>query len=240
MSIVVNKNKRIEIVSTEKLLTMAIQIPNFQRIINNKNRDDIVEKQLNNLKHKHIDCFVGSLIVIEMNGDKYLIDGQHRYSSLIELYSNGHNLKIPIEIINVSTQIEMIEYYNMINMHTPLPLFSDTINKIIPERASEYFQIKYPNIWSKKERTQRPLIWFNNFQESLGVITEELGLTDPQELILLVEKRNDIVSRSQINVKISENMSNKAKLNGFYLGLFKFISNNKYGYSWVKDVIDNY
>ena len=239
------QNKTIKIVKTNELLKYDLKKPNIQRILNKKKVDDIINYQLNQLKNRHNTNFLGLITINYCNLDKkyYLIDGQHRYRALLELYENySHNVDICIEIVNVNNFEELKENYNIINNNTPLPEFSVDIDKIILEETLVYFQDKYPNIWSKSIKSHRPLISFNNFQESLNYIIEKLDIKDSKTLINYIENYNLKLSENDISkyTDITKNQFDKAKRLNFYLGLFSHTSNNEYGYTWVKEIVDKY
>ena len=88
----------------------------------------------------------------------------------------GHNFNVLIEVINVNNKDELKTNYDLINKNTPLPEFPESIDKNIPETVALYFKEKYPSIWSKTSRARRPHIYFNYFQEALGVLTDLFDL----------------------------------------------------------------
>ena len=105
---------------------------------------------------------------------------------------------------------------------------------MIPENAGKYFKDKYPNMWSKNSRSRRPNIYFNFFLETLGFLTDKLNIKESQKLIDLIEDYNLKLSQWEIknfpdNKSINENIIEKCRSSGLFLGLFKHISED-FGY----------
>ena len=69
----------------------------------------------------------------KLDDELYLIDGQHRYEAIKQLYHKGYtNFYIWVEEVIVNNMEEMKENYKMINYNTPLPEFPQTIDKYKP------------------------------------------------------------------------------------------------------------
>ena len=235
-------NKTICMIMSKDLLNTSICIPNIQRIRDDDKVADIIEYQKNHLAAKGEFNFHGVINIhyCKETDECYLVDGQHRFEAIKKMRED-HNIKIFIEVTCVNTFTELTDNYNIINQNTPLPEFPVTIDKNIPEQAALLFKTKYPNIWSKTTRAHRPRIYFNFFQESLGFLTEKLEIKKTDELVELIECKNAEVSKWHLDnypdsKTINEEMIEKCKKGGFYLGLFKYETDD-YGYSWVKDIV---
>lgn len=221
-----------------------IEIPDFQRILDINKVNQIVEFQKNNYIKENKYKYFGVITICICDDKKYLIDGQHRYYSMKKLYETyKHNSNCNIEYITVSHLNDVNQYYEIINKNTPLPDYKFTKeNKTLLENVCLYFQEKYPDIWSKTQRSRRPCIFFNSFQESLGFIKENINIETKEEFIKIIEDKNE----SYKNLKkedfknINDNMLNKAKERNFYLGLFTFDINEPYGFLWAKNIVEYY
>jgi hypothetical protein len=104
-----------------------------------------------------------------------------------------------------------------------------------------YFKDKYPTIWSKSSRARRPHIFFDYFQEALGVLTEHLEITTSGELQKIVEDYN--LKLGQWNIEqypdsknLNDKILNKCKETGIYLGLYGHAS-DEYRYDWTKAIL---
>lgn len=239
-------NKKIRVCKYSDVAKLDIQTPNEQRIIDQTKVTDIVAYQLDYLKHNGSCNFLGvvNIHLCNEDGRYYLVDGQHRMASLRQMFNtHAHDVEFFIEIVTVETREELKHNYNIINKNTPLPEFPETVDKNIPETVSVYFQNKYPNVWSHSSRAHRPLLFFNFFQETVGIISEHMPDIKGNKMIEYLEQYNtDVLSTLPFTSfqGVNEKMWIKAKEQGFYYGLFTYSTNDKYGYGWSKRIIEHY
>jgi hypothetical protein len=236
--------RTIKIFKSSQLTELIIIKPNEQRIVDNQKVSDIVNYQLEQIKKNGQSNFLGVINIhyYRKNDTSYLVDGQHRYEALkILLQKYSHDIEIFIEIVNVDSLQELKENYDLINKNTPLPEFPESVDKNIPEKCSQYFQEKYPTVWSPSSRARRPNVYFNFFQESIAILVEKLKIKTADEIKEIVEKHNTTLSIWDISSfhNITEKMFIKATESKFYLGLFLHCTND-YGYKWVEDIITQY
>ena len=230
-------NRCIGVIPSNKLISFNIEIPNIQRIRDDDKVKDIVAYQQAKLKQTGTCNFIGCINIhycLE-NLQLYLVDGQHRFDAIKQL-SQTINIPVLVEIVKVNTLTELKENYNIINKNTPLPEFPETIDKSIPERAANYYKQRYPEIWSKTARARRPHIFFNYFQEALGVLTERLNIESVSELQKIIDDHNVILSKAEYP-DCSEKQLGKCKEIGLYFGLYNHIS-DEYRYEWVRDILN--
>ena len=235
-------NRKICKIMSKDLLIVDISIPNAQRIRDDDKVSDIVLYQQEQLR-KRGNCNIMGLINIhycKSTNELYLVDGQHRYEAIRKI-NETNNIPVSIELVSVDTMEELKENYKIINKNTPLPEFPETIDKNIPEEVAKYFRTTYPNIWSKNTRARRPHIFFNYFQEALGVIVDELEIKNKDELMRLILERNETLSKWQLenypeSKKINPDMLKKCQDNQIYFGLYKHVSDD-FRYDWVRDII---
>ena len=236
------QNKRLCKMMSCDFLTIDILIPNEQRIRDDDKVNEIVEYNRTHLKEKGWCNFMGCINIhlCEENNQMYLVDGQHRYEAIRKI-NTMVNIPIVIEFVSVPTMNELKINYKLINKNTPLPEFPETIDKNIPEEVARYFKITYPDIWSKNSRARRPNIYFDYFQEALGIIVEELNIENTDTLLQLILQRNDELSTWDItnfpdNKNITTSMIEKCMEHKIYLGLYKHVSDD-FRYDWVRDII---
>lgn len=240
-------NKHIKPVLISHLLKWNIQIPNLQRIVDKKKVEEIVKYQLDYIRKNRYHNFLGTLNIqyLRPSNSYYLIDGQHRYEAMKKLFHDfSHDYEYYIEKVDIEDEKQLKENYELINKNTPLPELEANFNKNIVEKTCNYFQETYPQIWSKTSRARRPLIFFNYFQESLAFIQVHLRdkITNPGDLIDIIELKNQELSKWETEnfPSINDRMLSKAHEYNFFLGLYQHISNEEYGYEWVKDIIKQY
>ena len=236
-------NKLIKIVKTSELVNnFDLVIPEIQRIIETNKVNDIVMYQLGELKEKNKTNFLGVLSLNMLKDKYYLIDGQHRFRALKKLYEEyAHDIEIFIEIVNIKNNTDLKENYFILNKNTQLPEILEIENdKSLLKELMEYFQEKYPDIWSNKStRIYRPFINFNYFQETLDYLINEIKVLDSKKLIKLIEDKNENLKtwdREKFN-GITDSQYEKAVKWKFYLGLYSYSSNDKWGYEWARNIV---
>jgi len=242
---IVIENRIICNISSKDLMSMPISIPNEQRIRDDDKVNDIILYQQNELRDKGHCNFIGTINIHFCDETQrfYLVDGQHRYEA-IKYINRTNNINCIIELVIVPTLDELKRNYQIINMNTPLPEFAETIDKNIPETVAQFFKREYPDMWAKSSRARRPNIYFNYFQEALGVITDKLYLKTPKDLQDIVIDYNNRLSKwnhSQFpdSKNLNEGMIDKCVDNGLFLGLFRHVSDD-FCYEWVREVVKQY
>lgn len=245
MSLIIH-NREIQKYKISELLKRNIVIPEeIQRIITNHKVDEIVKKQLELLKKGLCEQFLGVINIhyCKEREQEYLLDGQHRYEAMKRLYTkHSHNVECFVEYVKVENYVDLKDNYKLINENTPLPDFPDHIDKNLTEKVINHFQTKYEDIWSKNSRARRPHIYFNYFQETVGYLVDTLKITDPVELIKIIEDYNQDMSKwpmEQICSKggLNSQMYAKAKETGVYLGYYTHSTNNEWGYDWACEIV---
>ena len=154
-------NTHTRIVNFHSFQAMKVKRPKFQRIVNKIKVDDIICYQLDFYKnHQYFNFAAGGPINFHhFNGNYYLVDGQHRLSAIERLYlEHSHLVQFQVLIVDVSSEKQLRENYDMINKNTPLPDFSDftKIDKKVPEEVAVMFQDGFATIWSKNSRARKP------------------------------------------------------------------------------------
>jgi hypothetical protein len=233
-------NKTIYKFSGNDLILFKPIIPDEQRIRDTDKVKDIINYQLDYKQNNNCFNFLGVINIHHLLSDDeyYLVDGQHRFEAIKELdgIHKQREIEIMVEIISVKTLDDLKHNYKLINKNTPLPEFSEKIDKYIPEQAALHFKKEYPNLWSKSKRPQRPHLNFNYFQESLGFLVERLpNIDSSKKLIEIMESWNTDMSHWEFS-NLSEEQYKKSQTAKFYLGCARHTS-DEWGYEWVKDII---
>jgi hypothetical protein len=237
---------KIEKINISDLIKLNIELPNIQRIYDNDKINEIVDYQEKYFKANKTFNFLGVICINVLDNDSvkkyYLIDGQHRYYALIKLMEKGYcDLEIFCEWVPIDSIDKLRENYMLINKNTPLPDFSDDIDKNIVGETFLYFEKKYNKIFKNSGKTNRPHINKNNFQEAIAFIVENLNIDNTMELIDMIEGFNNNVKNWKQDDfpksnTITDNMIKMCNEIDFYLGLFIY-KGEPYGYDWVKDLI---
>ncbi len=88
-------------------------------------------------------------------------------------------------------------------------------------------------MWSKSSKARRPHIYFDFFQEALGVLTDKLEIQSATDLQTIIEEYNEKMGQ-WVFTELS--LLPKCQETGFYLGM-SVHTNDDYGYEWVKDIL---
>lgn len=247
-------NKIVGSIKISNLINTIIETPNEQRIRDNDKVKEIVDYQDSYYKKgNNVFNFIGVINIhsCKEDGKNYLVDGQHRFKAMKNLYKkhNYADFDVNVEVVHVKTRTDLIENYNLINKNTELPEFPDEIDKNIPETVAKYFFNEYPEMWTLKTRAIRPKLNKNQFQMALGYLVMKLNNsldieTGVEDLKNIIIEKNNKMSNWPIdsyiqNIRKIKNWSKYKSIcdeHGLYLGMYNF-TNEEYCYDWVKDII---
>lgn len=235
------------------LMGLSINLPIIQRLKDNDKITSIVQYQEDIFKKMTHFNFLGIINIhcCKEDNKNYLTDGQHRFESIKELLNKGYNgnNEITIEVVTVDTKKEYEANYKIINKNTPLPEFSDTIDKNIPESVFLYFEKKFPKIWKLSNRPSRPFMNKNHFQEAIGFLVESLNNylnceVNAEDIIESIDSTNASMKNWAMDKFTSYRKINKPELmrekcikNGdCWLGMVPHVT-DRYGYEWIKNII---
>lgn len=239
-------NKLTCLISFNDLLSQIIIKPGEQRIVDKDKVNEIVELQDKYYKKNKCFNFLGLINIhccIE-NNNNYLVDGQHRYYAIEELYKQNYNELVRIEIVIVKTMSELKFNYTMINKNTELPEFPESINKDIPKKIAQYFFNKYDGVWKSKGRPNRPYIHKNRFQEAIGYLVLKLPNKNIEQIKQYIINKNNEMKEWSIESYISKirkikkwgDYKKKSDKFQFWLGMYNQTS-EEYIYQWVQEII---
>ena len=148
------------ICTLEELCTLDIHFPDIQRHVDNDHVQDIINFQLAEVENKRPFCFIGDIILAKSSNIYFIIDGQHRYCAIRQLY-----LHCPSHIISL-TILENIDYqrvFEIINKSRPVPeyIIKTTLElskrSLLEEFRMEFCKEFKPYI-SKSDNPKRPNI----------------------------------------------------------------------------------
>ena len=239
------KIELIELKISNLLEDYSLQIPECQRILDNIKLQSLIDYQKEIFIKYQCYKFIGVLSICQINNQNYLVDGQHRFCAMEQLYKKyNHDFNIFIQLITVNSIENLKLVFENINKNTPLPdiVFDNNNEKNIISETVNYFQHKYPKVWSSSSKCHRPSIFINYFQESLLFMQNYLRFENSEELINVIEDYN--INHSKQNKddykdkSISNKMFNNACETNFYLGLYKYDIEQDYGYLWSKNIIE--
>lgn len=229
-------NNKAQVYNNIDLNTFVLEIPNFQRPLNDSHVAEIISTA-----HEYISKGMGSpfpLLSIARypDGASYkfcIIDGQHRYRAYKIMYERGFKFNIDIHVINCSDVSEAFKFYQLCNKrmdHSEVQLQSpQQIQPVEMEiyrwiNASDQTQLFGPN------NCQRPRVRIQTFIDKYSVCNvRQLIKSFDDFRIYLENKNNEEKVRILSNVDIfcrsndlpNNNIIEKARSINWYLGLSK-------------------
>tara|TARA_B100000780_G_scaffold250841_2_gene197162 strand:+ start:4669 stop:5694 length:1026 start_codon:yes stop_codon:yes gene_type:complete len=236
-------NKQIiNLINVQKILELDLIIPNLQREKDNSRIKEIVDYQLNYYKKHKTYNFIGSTLCIAKNikyNHQYLIDGQHRYYAIKYLIEKKKiDFKIYINIIDITSNEEMIHLFELINKSLPVPKMPTNISNYIPKIVFLYFIKKYKKFFSNSNRPNRPNININIFQEEIGNIIKKYPKLTADKIIDMIECANTLYKKmNQSNFPSKGKRPNEyylelcKKKGELYLGMFT-------NYEWIDHIFN--
>lgn len=156
------------------------------------------------LKRKHIQkikmelekepFLMGVFTVIQLKNDRlFLLDGHHRAQALCELYDNGFEHKIGIEVhcyqgdyINSKSTSSLFQKINNTKPFRMGPLVTDIVIRII-----NYLEVNFPKaIKNGRTRSQCPYIHKKSLNDCLYQTLNEMDSIDYNRIIRKVQDTN--------------------------------------------------
>ena len=254
---IVDNNKIITKLKIGDLLKEKILIPNEQRIRDDMKVNQIIDYQEKYYKNKHNHFnFIGTINIhcCKENGKNYLVDGQHRFKAMENLFTKHHysNFNVKVEIVIVENQIELKENYNLINKNTELPEFPEEANKNVVENVCRYFFTEYKSMWTLKKRQIRPYLNKNHFQEAVAYLYAKFSKSmnynmDEEDLKAIIKRKNEEMSSWTVEgyskqirkIKKWPEFLAICKENDFFIGMYNY-TNEEYCYKWIRDIVEQY
>ncbi len=254
---IVDNNKIITKLKIGDLLKEKILIPNEQRIRDDMKVNQIIDYQEKYYKNKHNHFnFIGTINIhcCKENGKNYLVDGQHRFKAMQNLFTKHHysNFNVKVEIVIVENQTELKENYNLINKNTELPEFPEEANKNVVENVCRFFFTEYESMWTLKKRQIRPYLNKNHFQEAVAYLSAKFIKSmnynmDEEDLKEIIIKKNIEMSSWTVEgyskqirkIKKWPEFLAICKENDFFIGMYNY-TNEEYCYNWIRDIVEQY
>lgn len=251
-----SKIKYTYIKSNIQWLNKKLNYCKFQRPLNS---DRILELS-NNFKNNYIkNGDLGlrlPLCLAKYLGKYYLLDGQHRYSAIIELIRNGviHDMEIYICIINCNSESEIFTEFKNINNVTPIPstylMPSTLVDNTLNSLKSEYVNFKSymrKGINKVTSYCRRPQIDSDSIKSILirYKIVERFKISDSSQLVQYLQKLDDYYRSLSYNEICERTIDSKTPYKTYIkiiknrnystLGFFKSNGDNSQ-VSWVNDL----
>lgn len=132
--------------------------------------------------------------------DCEIIDGQHRYYALKQLYefSNAYysNIKVTFQVIKVANENDAKYWYNHINMGTKVEIPRDFMQVGRPKCLAKYFEEKFPKLFSTAPKPKIPRIRIIDLEVDFTQEFETVQHMSNDELIDRIFKYNKILNET--------------------------------------------
>lgn len=115
----------------------------------------------------------GVLTVAILDGSYHLVDGQHRYIALFNLWKEtDHSQEVCVNFVQVESLTAMEELFRIINDTVPVSDIPQGVRRKDVNQVVQYFTERYPTIFrnTKTGSVQRPNINRTLFEEKVAVL----------------------------------------------------------------------
>ncbi len=229
---------------------MDIDIPDIQRYADNNHVDSIVEFHEQYYTNKKYYIFLGVITfakIMENNMDRYyLIDGQHRFISYKKLHEKypEREMKIDIEIVDVSNKYEIDQLYKIINSSKPNHICASSIKSYgIINTCCKMLRKDFGPYIKTSASPRKPYFNIDNVEKYMNDcnIVNRCKINDPIILYGEIIEINKYYSKLSSDMFVRYGISN---INAFQELLDKNNSTNKLylslypNFEWIDRIID--
>lgn len=203
-------------------------IPAFQRRLDNEVVNEIAI-HIKEQRAKNSYPYLGCIEIVEYDGNKYIIDGQHRYEAYRKDWKNNDKpTLITVMIHTVDSYSEMVKIFKLRNTNQEVPRYiiscCDENERQLMIKIEEYLM---SSDGVMKKETKRPYVNILKFMDDLlkeNVLAEN-GIDSFEKFKTFFKVKNRAIRDSCRNErflkrnKITESMLTKAENFGLYIGL---------------------
>lgn len=172
-----------------------ITIPDVQRPLDSERVNEIVTFQMTIYQQSSTYCFIGPIIFYKIGDEYLLIDGQHRFAAIKELYKvNPRYIEYRMLVLIINENISIDTAFLHINSAKPVP--KEIIEKakimrktLIIDSFISSFRTEYRIFLSESANPKIPNINLSALQKHLHASTLDFDQT--HKLIMYVKFVND-------------------------------------------------
>ena len=166
-----------------------LKLPDIQREIDTSWVDTLKEQLLKGFQEKGYYA-LGRLHLCSCQGQLYLLDGQHRYSVLMDL--DDPNIALELIIEKVENEQAMNKLFQQINLSRPSIICRNTDTQLVVNQFRKFMTNRYGKFLSTSKRPHRIHIHLDSLVEKIeeSRIIERLGITCPNQWIEHIEDLN--------------------------------------------------
>lgn len=244
-----NNGQRILSLALSELKKWNIQIPEWQRFLNEDRIEGLFRSMLKSFssreEEKNMPLLQTGIILTELKNRFSIIDGQHRFKAFEKLHLQfGTDFEILVIIIPVKKEEEIFQFCRMINDSQPLNLPDHPDHFVTAKNITEILQHKYYPFFSSSLHPRRPNVNADQFSQRLAelialgenphVLYEKIENLNSKFRDAIEKEKNvhqfihpgDTLEKVEKMINIAQKKAISAK---FYLGLCK-------NYEWMSEI----
>lgn len=218
-------------------LPKFIENPDFQRVHKKDIVDNIVNDLLNILQKKEEPILPWILVICKSSKtDEYwLVDGNHRYIALSELYNKTnkeYNPEIFCLYIKVKNEEEAENIFRIVNKSTPIIKMPKGVSRNIVTKIIEKLSLDYKKYFKESENCQRPYLNKIILEREIGKIAS-INTIKYDDFFKKLENINEEYSTKTCKFfDCTKDQLNKVNKNGnLFVGLKK-------NYDWLYEMYE--
>lgn len=171
----VDDGQEVWVVPLKDLVRHDIHVPELQRAVDEDRVEAIVRFQEARLQSGRAPLYIGPLTLARTKVDArrlWLLDGQHRYQSMVRLADRAPNHAVLVVIVMLDDGLTAADVFRLINASVPVPQYvvEGTLHAVRRRMLDEFcgmFRVKYGAFLSKTDMPRRPNINLAQLQDRL-------------------------------------------------------------------------
>ena len=218
---------------------IQLYLPSMQRELDAEWVESLTEKIKEAFVEKGF-VDIGTIHIGIYDNTFHLIDGQHRYVVLNELFKCRIIIPVHVKLYDLKKEQDLSELFAKINGSKPSKIYQSTQTQIIINTFRKYMTEEYSEYFVKTDRPKKPNL---NLQQTIDKMMEKdilgkLNITHPNTLIEYVEELNTYYRRTTFETWNSWKVKDvdvllcyhKRPIRHLYLGVFR-------NFEWVDRII---
>lgn len=203
------------IVTLETLMSMPVVVPDIQRGLDVDVVASIVEYQRSRFKACGSLLFLGDLTAVESGSMLNLVDGQHRFEAMRQIYLLQPDYTITLNIVRLDHTLTLEEVFVLLNKSQPVPAYiiQSTIDK--NKRATidhfrDMFLAEFKPYVSKAASPRKPNVSLVSIVDAIPDSTLT-SLVSAERLFEFMRWVNVTVCRPMLDARSQQLCISKAK-----------------------------
>jgi len=200
--------------TNKELPKIPLETPECQRVLDNSHVNDIIEFQNKHKQNSGDFFFPNAITFAELNGKLYVIDGQHRLTSIgiLSRQHPTHAFDLFCDVYIIANENELDRKYQALNENKKVCLPDDfEVYKNFSKKIEEYIHSNYRVYFSNSERPNIPHFKMEKLSMKLNDSNLDIVGRSRNDYTLFIdemEKLNLFYQRCYSNDNVSRYFSN--------------------------------